>query len=63
LPKATVVSAERHVAPIAPPWLWALAATMLLGAHWYGATAERPSPNLAAFIGKKAMVTVCERSR
>jgi hypothetical protein len=35
LPKPTVVSAEKHVAPIAPPWLWALAATMLLGAHWY----------------------------
>jgi uncharacterized membrane protein len=35
LPKPTVVSAERHVAPIAPPWLWALAATVLLGAHWY----------------------------
>src|SRR6185503_2627839 len=24
LPKATVVSTERHVAPIAPPWVWAL---------------------------------------
>jgi uncharacterized membrane protein len=35
LPKPTVVSAEKHVAPIAPPWLWALCATMLLGAHWY----------------------------
>ena len=35
LPKATVVSAERHVAPIAPPWLWTLAAAALLGAHWF----------------------------
>jgi len=34
LPKPTTVSAERHVAPIAPPWVWTLAATCLLGAHW-----------------------------
>jgi hypothetical protein len=34
LPKPTVVSAERHVRPIAPPWLWTTAAAMFLGAHW-----------------------------
>ncbi len=35
LPKATVVSTERHVAPIAPPWVWALLAAIAIGAHWY----------------------------
>ncbi|MEO8874879.1 MAG: glutamine amidotransferase, partial [Polyangiaceae bacterium] len=35
LPKPTVVSAERHVAPIAPPWVWTLVAALLLGAHWF----------------------------
>lgn len=35
LPKATVVSAERHVAPLAPPWLWTLLAAALLGGHWF----------------------------
>ncbi len=34
-PKATVVSTERHVAPIAPPWLWALFAALAVGGHWY----------------------------
>lgn len=34
-PKPTVVSAERHVAPIAPPWMWTLLAAALLGAHWF----------------------------
>jgi uncharacterized membrane protein len=34
LPKPTVVSAERHVTPIAPPWAWTLAAAALLGVHW-----------------------------
>ena len=34
LPKPTVVSAERHVSPIAPPWLWTTAAAVFLGAHW-----------------------------
>jgi hypothetical protein len=34
LPKPTVVSAERHVSPVAPPWAWTLAAAVLLGAHW-----------------------------
>jgi uncharacterized membrane protein len=34
LPKPTVVSAERRVTPIAPPWVWTLAAAVLLGAHW-----------------------------
>jgi len=35
LPKATVVSTERHVAPLAPPWLWAFLAALCVGAHWY----------------------------
>jgi hypothetical protein len=34
LPKPTVVSAERHVIPVAPPWVWTLTAALLLGAHW-----------------------------
>jgi uncharacterized membrane protein len=34
LPKPTVVSAERHVSPVAPPWLWTTAAAVFLGAHW-----------------------------
>jgi uncharacterized membrane protein len=34
LPKPTVVSAERHVVPIAPPWSWSLAAAVLVGLHW-----------------------------
>jgi uncharacterized membrane protein len=34
LPKPTVVSAERHVVPLAPPWTWTLAAAALLGVHW-----------------------------
>ncbi len=34
-PKPTVVSAERHVVPLAPPWMWSLAAAALLGAHWF----------------------------
>lgn len=34
LPKSAVVSAERHVVPLAPPWAWTLAAAVLLGAHW-----------------------------
>jgi uncharacterized membrane protein len=35
LPKPTVVSAERHVVPLAPPWTWSLLAATLLGAHWF----------------------------
>jgi uncharacterized membrane protein len=35
LPKPTVVSAERHVVPLAPAWSWTLAAAVLLGAHWF----------------------------
>ena len=35
LPKPTVVSAERHVVPLAPPWTWTLLAATLLGAHWF----------------------------
>ncbi len=34
LPAPTVLSAERHVTPVAPPWLWSLAAAGLLGVHW-----------------------------
>lgn len=34
-PKPAVVSAERHVVPLAPPWSWTLAAAVLLGVHWF----------------------------
>jgi uncharacterized membrane protein len=34
LPEATSVSAQREVAPVAPPWLWTLASAVLLGLHW-----------------------------
>jgi uncharacterized membrane protein len=34
LPEPTTVNAERHVAPLAPPWAWTTVAAMLLGAHW-----------------------------
>lgn len=34
LPRPTIVSAERRVSPLAPAWVWSLAAAMLLGAHW-----------------------------
>jgi uncharacterized membrane protein len=34
LPRPTVVSAERHVTPLAPPWVWSLTAAALLGLHW-----------------------------
>ncbi|WP_437567204.1 glutamine amidotransferase [Sorangium sp. So ce542] len=34
LPAATQVAAERHVAPLLPPWAWTLAAAAALGAHW-----------------------------
>jgi uncharacterized membrane protein len=34
LPAATQVAAERHVAPLLPPWAWTFAAAALLGAHW-----------------------------
>jgi uncharacterized membrane protein len=33
-PKPTVVSAERHVVPLAPPWAWTLGAALALGLHW-----------------------------
>ncbi len=33
LPAPTVVSSERHVVPLAPPWLWALIAALAFGAH------------------------------
>ncbi len=34
LPRPTIVSAERHVVPVAPPWAWTLLAAVALGAHW-----------------------------
>jgi uncharacterized membrane protein len=34
MPKPTVVSSERRVSPLAPPWLWTLAAALLLSTHW-----------------------------
>jgi uncharacterized membrane protein len=34
LPAPTIVSAERHVSPLAPPWAWSLSAAALLGVHW-----------------------------
>jgi uncharacterized membrane protein len=34
LPAATRVSAQREVAPVAPPWVWTLASAVLLGVHW-----------------------------
>jgi uncharacterized membrane protein len=33
-PDATRVAAQREVAPVAPPWVWTLAAAVLLGVHW-----------------------------
>lgn len=35
LPKPTVVSAEKHVVPVYPPWVWTLCAAFALGAHWF----------------------------
>lgn len=35
LPKPTVVSAERHVVALAPPWAWTLISAVLLGVHWF----------------------------
>ena len=34
MPDATKVAAQREVAPVAPPWVWTLAAAVLLGVHW-----------------------------
>jgi uncharacterized membrane protein len=34
LPPALVVATERQVAPLLPPWAWAVGAAMMLGAHW-----------------------------
>lgn len=33
-PEATHISAQREVAPIAPPWVWTIASAALLGVHW-----------------------------
>ncbi|MEI7893085.1 MAG: hypothetical protein WCI05_08335 [Myxococcales bacterium] len=35
MPRPTVVSAERHSLPVAPPWVWTLAAAVVLGVHWF----------------------------
>ena len=35
LPKPTVVSAERHVVPVAPAWLWSVLAALTVGLHWF----------------------------
>ena len=32
--EVTHVTAERHVSPLLPPWVWTLASSLLLGAHW-----------------------------
>ncbi|HEX4474438.1 MAG TPA: hypothetical protein VH142_05125, partial [Polyangiaceae bacterium] len=34
VPTSTEIAAERHVAPVLPPWAWALSAAVVLGAHW-----------------------------
>jgi hypothetical protein len=34
LPKPTRITAERHVTPLLPAWVWTLAAAVMLGAHW-----------------------------
>jgi hypothetical protein len=31
---STEVDAERQVSPVLPPWVWALTASAVLGAHW-----------------------------
>jgi uncharacterized membrane protein len=34
VPDSTEVAAERHVSPVLPVWVWALAASVALGIHW-----------------------------
>jgi uncharacterized membrane protein len=34
VPDSTEVAAERHVSPVLPAWVWALAASVALGVHW-----------------------------
>jgi uncharacterized membrane protein len=34
IPESTEVAAERHVSPLLPAWVWALAASLALGIHW-----------------------------
>jgi uncharacterized membrane protein len=34
VPGSTEVDAERQVSPVLPPWVWALSASVVLGAHW-----------------------------
>ena len=33
-PPGQQVSAERHVHPLQPPWVWSLLASVALGLHW-----------------------------
>jgi hypothetical protein len=33
-PEGARIATTHHVAPVLPPWLWALVATTSLGAHW-----------------------------
>ena len=49
-PKATVVSAERHVVPLAPPWAWTLFAAFALGIHWIAAAAERAGLDIVGLV-------------
>ncbi len=35
LPKPVVVTAERHVVPVAPAWMWTLLAALMLSLHWF----------------------------
>jgi hypothetical protein len=34
VPGSTEVDAERQVSPVLPAWMWALSASVVLGAHW-----------------------------
>jgi len=34
LPDMAQITAERHVAPLVPAWVWTLLAAVTLGAHW-----------------------------
>ena len=34
IPGSTEIDAERQVSPVLPQWVWALAASVVLGAHW-----------------------------
>ena len=34
IPSSTEIDAERQVSPLVPQWIWALSASVVLGAHW-----------------------------